>query len=148
MANNHFTVDSGFKNVTKYFAFYSQMQFEIEQSLNDRELSNYQQRYRIWEDRVRDRLIEIFETNTIKANEDVILKDIYAQKPKEFEKTQFMNKKGIIVSITDVYKISYYKNLDDLIKRVKDFWPDAIYQGIVIRVNEENKNLIKKRKSL
>ena len=59
-----------------------------------------------------------------------------------------MNKKGSIVSITDVYKISYYKNLDDLIKRVKDFWPDSIYQGIVIRVNEENKNLIKKRKSL
>ena len=84
--------NTGLKQITQYFSFYSESQNNSAQSLNDREFANYQQRYRNWEDRVRDRLIEIFEIKTIKAHEDIILQGIYAHKPQKFEKSEFMNK--------------------------------------------------------
>ena len=114
-----------------YYAFFSQKQIDESKSLHCRAKKTYDFLYSTWNDKVRDRVIHNLEYGILACN-DPILKNLYARKPPPFVRDEFINRRGKVVEVSDVFKVRTYPKLDALRKELIYKYPDIEFRGIVV----------------
>ena len=130
----------------KYFAFYSKTQNKKNEGFYWREFNNAN---RMWQTKLNMLVRDIKELKKRKFNEENIdeksqewLKSMMQKRPFfDEEKFVFRNRWGNIVQITDVYPITVYDNLDNLIKNVKRQWNDAEFVGVVVKFDNQGNQI-------
>ena len=80
----------------------------------------------------------------ILACNDPILRNMYARRPPPFIRDEFINRRGGVVEVTEVFPVKSHPNLDSLKRELERKYPDIEFRGLVVGI--ENFDRIRKKK--
>ena len=113
------------------YAFYSKQQIDEGKSLYCREMKTYRFLYGTWKDRIRKRVVNNLKYGVL-ACHDPILQNMYAKRPPPFVRDEFINRRGDVVEVSDVFSVKTYPQLDALRRELVYKYPDVEFRGLVV----------------
>lgn len=120
--------------VRKYYGIFSKKQFDNNESYHLREFNEKYNRWKRSFDNTLASCNVIGIDRICCANE---LRQVNKKRPfYDGPKYSFRNRWGNVVEITDIFPLDVYRNLDAVIKLIKEKWDDAVFVGIVVKFDK------------